>query len=237
MTERRALQTSGGMQDFKKFLPFITSNWWIVVLAVSLSGGLGWLYVYKLEKVYAVSTQLLLKSNQDYSAGSLITDSKYFGNVGRTYIDNSNEIRVIKSKDLIERALERLDLDVSYFLVGRLRTTEVYSGVPFSVKVMSLHSSLYEQDMRFLITSPTSFTLTYLMDQTENTVKGKFNEELISPHFRLMVTSRVNIKDKLTGPNQANYLIRPHRLDFLTSGVVSRLTVENPEYTNILKIS
>src|ERR1051326_6094978 len=119
---KQAKLNPGGFNigDLKKIFPIIRKNWWIVVLIGGLSYLAGLLYVYKLDKIYAVNTQLLLKSNDDYNQGSLITDQRYFGNAGKTFIDNSNEIKILQSQDLIENALDRLDFDVSYFLVGRL---------------------------------------------------------------------------------------------------------------------
>src|ERR1041385_8980282 len=117
--------------DLQKIFPIIRKNWWLPVVLGALSFGIGYLYVYKLDKVYSTSTSLLLKTQDDYTAGSIISDNtKFYGGMTKTFVDNSNEIRVIKSQDLIERSLNKLDFDVSYFLVGRFKTTEVYSGVP-----------------------------------------------------------------------------------------------------------
>src|ERR1041385_7045684 len=99
------------LNDIQKIIPIIRRNWWIVLIMGGISLAIGNFYVYKLDKVYASSCSLLLQAHEDYNPGSIISDeSKYYGNTGKTYVDNSNEIRVIKSQDLIEKALMKLDL-------------------------------------------------------------------------------------------------------------------------------
>jgi tyrosine-protein kinase Etk/Wzc len=237
---REDLRDKGAMSlgDLKKFLPVIRKNWWLVLLLGGLAYFIGRVYVYKLNKIFAVSTQLLLKSNDDYSNGSLITDNRYYGGTYKTYVDNSNEIRVLQSQDMIEKTLERLDFDVSYYLVGRLRTTEVYSGVPFSVKVVLINPALYEQQIKFNIGKNDTYTIEYVLDEKVKTAQGKFGENLLDPNVNILVTKKnaINLA-AFQQPNQALYLIQPHRMDALTKKYLSSLRVENPEYTNVLKLT
>ncbi len=239
--KNKVVAPKGGfsLNDLAKILPIVRKNWWIVVLFGAIAYTIGVFYVYKLDKIYASSSSLLLESNDDYNPGSVISENtKYYGNSYKTFVDNSNEIRVLRSQDLIEKALLKLDFDVSYFLVGRIRTTEVYSGVPFSIKIFVLNNSLYEQKMKFRIVSKNDYELTFLFDGKETKVDGKFNEELENPQMRILVSKKSNvIGSAITGPNMANYLIQPHRLADLTKLFLDHLSVENPDYTNVLKLT
>ncbi len=147
---KKNIAPKGGfsLNDIKKILPMIRKNWWIVLLFGGIFYVIGSFYVYKLDKVYASSSSLLLKANEDYNPGSVISDNgRFYGNASKTFVDNSNEIRILQSHDLVEKALLRLDFDISYYLVGRVRTTEVYAGVPFSIKPYVLNNGLYEQKL------------------------------------------------------------------------------------------
>ena len=228
------------ISDLQRIIPIIRKNWWIVAVFGLLAYAIGYFYVYKLDKVYSSSTSLLLKTNDDYNPGSVISDnSKFYGGTYKTFVDNSNEIRIIKSQDLIEKALTKLDFDVSYFLVGRIRTTEVYSGVPFSFKLYALNDKLYEQKMKFKIVSVTDYEITCTLDDKPVVIKGKFNKPMDNIQIgSILVSSKKNIASALRhAENQANYLIQPHRLQDLTKSFLARLTVENPDYTNVLKIN
>lgn len=223
--------------ELKKVYSYVRKNWWIVAVVVGVAYGIGALYAYKEVKVYAVSTQILLKSNDDYTPGSLVTD-RFYGNSAKSYIDNSNEMRVIQSQDLIERSLDKLDFDVSYFLVGRIRTTEVYSGVPFTVKPYTLNPQLYEQQMKFRIVDKKSYELIYTINDQVVTQVGKFGEEMLNTHIRMLISLKKGVEiSNTTLQNQANYLIQPHKKDLLVKTFLRNLTVENPQYTNVIKLT
>lgn len=238
--KRKEVSGKGGfsLSDLQKIFSIVRKNWWIVIILGGISLGLGYLYVYKQEKIYVSSTQLLLKNNEEYSSGSLIGDnSGFYGNTYKTFIDNSNEIRVLESQDLIEKVLQRLDFDVSYYLVGRLRTTEVYSGVPFSVHLKAMNPQLYEQQISFKILSFEEYMMEYTFNTQIIQAKGKFNEEFVNPQMHILVTRKPSFSNKSFQNNQSNYLIQPHRTEDLAKSFLSRLQVDNPQYTNVLKIS
>lgn len=227
------------LADLQKIYSLIRKNWWIVAIFAGISYGIGYLYVYKLEKVYASGTQLLLKSNDEFNSGSVIGDNSggFYGNTYKTYIDNSNEIRVIKSQDLIEATLRRLDFDVSYYLVGRLKTEEVFSGVPFSFKPIVLNPALYEQMISFRIISAEEYELEYTFNAQKEKIQGKFNQELSHPNMKILVSRKPNFSVKSLQGNEANYMVQPHRMSDLTKSFLSRLDVQNPQYTNVLQIT
>ena len=62
------------------------------------------------------------------------------------YIDNANEMKVIGSYDIMQETMRRLRnrLQVSYYIVGRVRVTEQFSGLPFEAKVSNINPAWYE---------------------------------------------------------------------------------------------
>lgn len=228
-----------GKGDITRVLSIFRKNWWVVLLITALGYGVGLFVTYKLTSVYGATTQILLRSNDEIKQGSIISDNPYYGPVMKTYIDNSNEKRIITSYDLIKETIERLNFDVSYFIVGRIRTEEAFQGLPFIVTVGKLEPSLYEQMMPFKILSDQEYSLTYTKNNKEETVKGQFGKDLI-------VGDDVHILIRLTGNKaatnkqllqQADYLLQIHSEASLVSRYQSTLNVVTPEYTNILEIS
>ena len=74
---------------------------------------------------------------------SVITDNAFY-NTARSYVDNSNEIRIITSYDIMKETVDKLknQLQVSYYLVGRVRTTEQFTGTPFHVVINNINPNL-----------------------------------------------------------------------------------------------
>lgn len=227
------------ISDLRRIYSLIRKNWWIVVLLALAGYGTGYLYVYKTEKVYSCSTQLLLKNNDEFNQSSVINDPSagYYGNMSRTFVDNSNEMRILLSQDIIETTLNRLDFDVSYFLVGRVRTTEVYSGVPFVVKPLVLNPALYEQMISMRIVSATEYELEYVFNDQVEKITAKFDEEFTNSRMRIVVNRKPALTDASNVDGTTRYLIQPHRISDMAKVCLSRLSVENPQYTNVIKLS
>ena len=103
---------------------------WYIVLALSLFGlGIGYLYSHQLTNVYMVRTQVLLQSEEAKGIQSNLVGNSYYD----LYQDMTNQRRVLGSYDMIEAALKKLDFNIAYFIVGRIKTTEVFDYVPFKV--------------------------------------------------------------------------------------------------------
>ena len=156
------------------------------------------------------------------------------------FVDNTTEMQVIKSYDLVKRAVNKLKdrLQVSYFIVGRVRTTEQFSGTPFEINVNSVNPALYNKKIYFKVLDTNRYELRYLNEGIEQTKVGKFNTEFIDLDFNLLVTKSTAIsKEAIADLNQIQYLIEIHSIDGLVSQFQSGMNIENPDFTNILEIS
>lgn len=225
--------------DLKTVWRMVVKNWLIVLFFLGLSYALAVFYTYRLTLVYGASTQILLKSFDEYNPTSIISDAEgKFGNIYKSYVDNSNEKRVIRSYDLIEKAVKKLKLETSYFIQGRVKVLEVYDGTPFWVEVTNLNPSFYEKDFTVKIKSPQQFELEY-MKNDENIVRSySFNNEIIESNFRMTVfNSGAITKQTIKSFSEINYMFKIHSLNTLVQKYMNALTVENPEYTNILEVS
>jgi uncharacterized protein involved in exopolysaccharide biosynthesis len=111
--------------EIKNIFRIFSKYWVIIAVSVILSYILAFFYTYKLPNIYEASSQILIKSNDTYDVGSTIFQGMNggpgYGNF-RDYTDNYNAIRVIKSYDLLKLTVDKLNLDVSYFIDGRLKT-------------------------------------------------------------------------------------------------------------------
>lgn len=227
--------------DFARIWTIVRKNWWIVILFAGLSYGGAEIYNYKQPEIYGISNQLLLKSNDQLNTSSLISDnSSYYGNTYRTYVDNSNEMRVIKSYDLVSKAIQRLDFQVSYYIVGRIRMKEEYNGLPFVINYSAISPEYFEQMMDFSILNINEFSFTYTRGEERITKKGFFDKDYIDPEdgFHFMVRRNPILTVKTVGGFvNVKYIIQFHSHQQVVQKYLSSLNVSNPEYTNILQVS
>ena len=130
------------INDLKSLWRSFVKNWYIIVASIMVSYIAAYFYTYKLTDIYASTTQILLKSNDAYDYQSIIQGGGNggFGYGGyKDYSENYNAMRVIKSYDLIKKTVYKLNLDVSYFIKGRLRTKELYDAALFRISLDNIN--------------------------------------------------------------------------------------------------
>jgi tyrosine-protein kinase Etk/Wzc len=223
------------LDDLRSFLKVFSKNWYIILFFILSAFTLSYFYTYKLPDVYAAKSQILLKNQETYDYQNQI-----YKGIGyyQSYQDNSNQIRVLTSNDLIGEALNKLKFDVSYFIVGRLKTTEVYNGMPFDITVKMLNQGLYEKEIKFKILNVKQFELSYIKENETVTKKLEFNKEVIDNDFYLVVKKNDILNEKtIKSLKEIDYLIKIHREDYLISKIKSQLHVENVENTTILELT
>lgn len=118
--------------DLKNIIIKIISYWYLFVIGIVIALAIGFVYNRYTPKVYQVSASVFIKEDKmTIDPTSMMT--------GLTFKSNNNmdnEIGILQSFSLKERTLKELDFfNVSYFITGRLRTTELYKTTPFNVEL------------------------------------------------------------------------------------------------------
>src|SRR5204862_3633975 len=68
----------------------------------------------------------------------------------------NNEKEVLQTHYLVHKVVKEMQLNISYFAVGNIKSTELYKNNPFKIQVVSLKDSVKPQvfDLRFANNSP-----------------------------------------------------------------------------------
>lgn len=219
----------------------IVQSWYVPVIILPVFYLIGYFVSYREFETYEVVSQLLLKTNDQYYKGNIIDDNNdYYGSIYGSYVDNSNEGRVIKSYDLIEEVVKRLKnkIQVSYYIVGRVRKAEQFSGMPFTVYVNNMGPGFYEKTFGLRIIDNEHFEMSYKEGEKDVVVKGEFDKEMVDVNYNLLVTNNSHLTEEYsTEVKNLQYEFIPHSLENLVSQFQTKLKVTNPEYTNILTLS
>ena len=117
--------------DVKTLIIKFISYWYLFVIFgfIALCGG--YLYNRYSPNVYQVSSTVYVKEQKmGMDAAAMMTGVNFrsSGNV-------DNEMAVLRSYMLAERALKHIDMDVSYYVKGRVATTELYRDNPIMVEI------------------------------------------------------------------------------------------------------
>lgn len=126
--------------DFQKLFSRILSAWWLFVICFAIAIGLGKLYLRYSTFEYSSRAILLIKDTG--KSGNLTAESILLSDQGLSggkAMDN--EIQILKSLTLMEKVVDRLDLNIEYSRIGQFKETKLYMDSPFLVDSVKLISN------------------------------------------------------------------------------------------------
>ncbi|MFN6115923.1 MAG: GumC family protein [Flavobacteriales bacterium] len=222
-------------KDLRQYLRIASKNWYFVAVALVLSGVLSYLYSYKLPDIYGATTQVLLKDNEVYDYQTSMYKS--LGYVG-AYGDIVNQKRVLTSYDLVNATLDRLDFDVSYFIVGRFKTSQVYATQPFTVEMDVFNGKLYERPIDLRIIDTKRYSISYDLGGAIVTKEYPFDQTVQEPEYSLKVVKSPYVNEQTINTLAAtDYQFVRHERSAHVKRCIERMKVQNHDYTTILEVT
>ncbi len=227
------------VEDLLIVWKFISKNWLIILILPVISGLLAYLYVHRLSDEYGAKTEILLGSASGYERQSQI----YRGltGYGNSVSELTNQIRIIQSHDLISRALDKLDFQTSYYIVGRAKTTEIPFIDPFEVEIDLIEangSQLFGVPFDVKIVDKNKFVLSFDYDGKRIERTHKFNTDIAENEYLLKLTRNQLLSDEnFERLKENSYRFVVNTKKHLVRKYQKALQIENEEGTSILEIS
>lgn len=133
---------AGGF-DFKKLLGSILAKWYWFVISVVVCVAVAAFYIAKQTPIYTRTATLLIKESN--SRRSSATDIEaLISNAGQMTSKVANEVVVFQAPILMEEAVRKLGLTVTYGMHGRLRDAVAYgTQVPVNATFVDVPDELY----------------------------------------------------------------------------------------------
>ena len=166
-----------------------TYYWKWFVLSIVLCLTASFVYLRYAEKIYAVSSKILLQDDKQAS-GELagLTELSSFAGAGSTPAFVSDQIDVIKSRRIFRKVVEKNKLNITYTSKGKIKSTELDSkSTPISVilldaKVHNLDSVKYSFTLRRYGDSMT------IKDAKQTIEKYSYGEKINTPVGPILIT-------------------------------------------------
>ena len=154
---------------------FIYLNYWIwFVLSLSIVLPSAFFYLRYSVPVYKSTTTILVK---DDKKGGMASELSAFSDLGmltgaKSNVDN--EIEILKSRTLIESTVKELNLNISYYKFGIVKTIEIYKDSPIEIIYSNVTENFYEKTHNYKIKSKSESEF----DFYDNNDKFNINDKL-----------------------------------------------------------
>lgn len=216
----------------------LISNWYLIFFIPTVAFTVSYIYTHRIPDIYAAKAQILLKSNETYDYQQQIYRGLGFNSKYASYEETASQMRIINSSNLIENILSRIPLNVSYFIVGRLKVTEVYEHMPFRV-ISDDRSAIYSgMIFQLNIIDEDRFSIQYEMNGENLSGAYSFNELILDNGLFLRVERQRNLNEtSLESLSQINYMFKVYKNSSLIAKYKSNIEVVNLDYTSIVEIT
>ncbi|NUM51605.1 MAG: polysaccharide biosynthesis tyrosine autokinase [Flavobacteriales bacterium] len=215
--------------DFQRLLLVAdkSKGWVLLFLFVSVISGL--IYLRYTVPVYESSTIIQIVSN-NAAQQVLSVENPFEKN------DIQAEVEFLKSKFLLERALKKLPLEVSYFNKGQFLSYELYKNSPFTVEYEIADSTLYNKPFHFTVINENLLSLTYTKNGT--LVEKEFGPEKIELEggvFKIKINNYATIVDMQNQLKQQEFTFIINTPSAMVDKCISNLniTLINPSAQTI----
>jgi tyrosine-protein kinase Etk/Wzc len=136
-SEQVGLSVKDVLFKYIRFLP-------LFVISLALALLVAYIYLRYTTPVYQSNGALIVKDdNAGSPGGGSGANNDRFQQM--FVMDNSinikNEIEILKSRPLMKRVVEALNLNITYYVKGKIKESNIYRSSPFSVEVIEISDS------------------------------------------------------------------------------------------------
>ncbi|MEG1737746.1 MAG: polysaccharide biosynthesis tyrosine autokinase [Odoribacter sp.] len=123
-------EENGGI-DLMALVNILLGKWYWFVISAILCVGIAAVKIYFSPKIFYKQTTILIKDPKSNSQSATFADIA--GMSGLASNNTENEMIILRSRFLMEEAVEQLGAHITYFQEQHLRKVELYESTPFRV--------------------------------------------------------------------------------------------------------
>ncbi|NML19617.1 polysaccharide biosynthesis tyrosine autokinase [Pseudoflavitalea sp. G-6-1-2] len=114
--------------------------WWLFILFLAVAVLAAWLHLRYTTPMYKVASTLLIRNDNNVRPGGQ-QDAMLMGMMQMQSSNKQNEIEILKSRAMMARVVRVLNLNVQYYVLGNVKTTNIYKEAPFEIDVREMTDS------------------------------------------------------------------------------------------------
>ncbi|TKB98244.1 GumC family protein [Pedobacter cryotolerans] len=212
--------------DFYKIFKVFLSRWYWIVGCLIISLIIAKIHLFYTPPMYQTGASLKLEeSSPNIGTGNQMSSQVY------NYTDKIQaESFTIRSNAVVLNAVKTLDYKISYYLKGRVRTTELYPNVPFAIEIIKQDTLNFDRAL-YQVTAKDNLTFSLSLAEGKDEAKSyKYGQHI---NIGNMV---FRIKDKI--PNSGTYQFKFNSKEDFIGRAMGGLNVgEAARFTNVMSLS
>ncbi|WP_316832744.1 polysaccharide biosynthesis tyrosine autokinase [Pedobacter aquatilis] len=212
--------------DFYKIFRVFWSRWYWIAGSAAIALAIAKVTLWYTPPIYQTGSSLKLQDNSPSVIASGMQSQNY------NYTDKIQaESFVIKSNDVILKAISNINYQISFYLKGRIRTTDLYPSIPFQIEIIKQDSVNFSRGIYFVEgLDEQTFSIKSSDNPDAKPVDYKYGQVLNLGNMQFVIKSKI--------PSNGNYSFKFNsKEDFIGRAVGGLNVAEAARYTNIMSLS
>ncbi len=170
--------------DWKRIGFLALRYWYFVLFTLTVCISIAFYKIRYSQRIYPVMASIIIREKEETSGAELL----YKNAIIDQYRNYLNEPYILRSCPLIQRVVEDLNFDVSFYQAGYILTTEAYDAFPIEARLIRGESLSHPAKYVFKILNDASYSL-QLPDQPATVPAHKFNfgDEIVFDNNKLII--------------------------------------------------
>jgi len=213
--------------DYVKILKIVLSRWYWVASTIIISLIVAYIYLWYTPETFSTSASLKFEEKRSEISELL--------NVRNVY-DRNNKIQseqfVIRSRQVLNNAIGDLDYKISFYLKGRVRTSDIYPQKPLDIAIIEQDSLDFATNLfEYEPISPNSFKLSHQENGKEITNEYHQGDIIAVRGIKFKINNNTFYK------NNAIYCFKFNTKNAFLGRIAGGLSMAETKGTNILTLS
>ncbi|HEY1165535.1 MAG TPA: polysaccharide biosynthesis tyrosine autokinase [Chitinophaga sp.] len=195
------------------------ANWYWFALFVILGIAAAWLFLRYATPTYNINAKILVQDEQkggNVPGEEVLQQLQIFTN--KSNVDN--EVEILQSRSLMEMVVRNLQLNISYWQEGRVKTGELFRRVPFIAHWLSVRDSL--EEVRYQVTPLSEQKFRFGNDGMPDTERN-WGDTIHLPQGIIQIDRRSSYRLA-----KAPYILKLVSIDAAVTNYQTKLTVSIP---------
>ena len=112
-------------EDLRPYIKLLGKNWWMMLAFAGLGYGTGRLVTHQMVDIHRATSEILINQSEGSGVDAMLAGRSGVRSFNYYNDEVQNQLRVLRSYDLVGRAIDKIDDHVDHHLVGRIKEMPV----------------------------------------------------------------------------------------------------------------
>ncbi len=240
MEENRYKQETKEL-PLREIIEQYTRYWYLFILGVVIAFLLAFIYLRYTTSLYQTRATIIIKDEKSASSPMEMAAFSQFGSFLSRFNTSKidNELAIFNSKRIISKTVKELGLNIKYESAGSIKTSEIYSYIPFTVQYQSFKEEDYKDIVPKLFIEVLSDT-EYILEDELQKVDGtyKFGERVSLPFGEITVLPNMENPENFKSFIDRTIIVSYRPVENVALDYQEKVLIENEiKASNVLELS